>query len=235
MLNASGGLENQYDYLPYGAERDYSVTISNQNYKFTGKERDSESQLDNYGARYYGSSLGRFMVPDWSARPTSVPYAVFGDPQSLNLYGYVRNDPVTRNDPTGHEGDFCGDNCLAFKSDDPEQLQTGCAQRWYRGEGFFRGPYVAGRMISLSVAGEAEAESAQEQKMQEKVQKDAQKTSSSGSTTTASQQQQYLNDLASCIQLVPYLIDRGPELQTEIFFTKSSLRMEQGTAGPICG
>jgi hypothetical protein len=31
-----------------------------------------------------------------------VPYAVFGDPQSLNLYGYVRNDPISRVDPDGH-------------------------------------------------------------------------------------------------------------------------------------
>ena len=33
----------------------------------TGKERDSESGLDNFGARYDASSLGRFMTPDWSA------------------------------------------------------------------------------------------------------------------------------------------------------------------------
>ncbi len=43
------------------------------------------------------------MTPDWAARPTSVPYAVFGDPQSLNLYGYVRNDPVTQADADGHD------------------------------------------------------------------------------------------------------------------------------------
>jgi len=43
--------------------------------KFTGKEQDSESGLDNFGARYYGSSFGRFMTPDWAARPTTVPYA----------------------------------------------------------------------------------------------------------------------------------------------------------------
>ena len=42
------------------------------------------------------------MTPDWAARPTTVPYAVFGDPQSLNLYNYVRNDPVSRVDPDGH-------------------------------------------------------------------------------------------------------------------------------------
>ena len=70
--------------------------------KLTGKERDSESNLDNFGARYYASTTGRFMSPDWAARPTTVPYAAFGDPQSLNLYGYVRNDPVSRADADGH-------------------------------------------------------------------------------------------------------------------------------------
>jgi RHS repeat-associated protein len=39
-----------------------------ESYKFTGKERDTESGLDMFGARYYGSSLGRFMTPDWAAR-----------------------------------------------------------------------------------------------------------------------------------------------------------------------
>ena len=52
----------------------------------TGKERDAESGLDEFGARYYGSSLGRFMTPDWAAKPMAVPYAMFGNPQSLNLY-----------------------------------------------------------------------------------------------------------------------------------------------------
>jgi RHS repeat-associated protein len=42
-------------------------------YKFTGKERDAESGLDNFGARYYGSSVGRFMTPDWAATPIDVP------------------------------------------------------------------------------------------------------------------------------------------------------------------
>ncbi|MGO9270721.1 MAG: RHS repeat-associated core domain-containing protein [Terriglobia bacterium] len=69
---------------------------------FTGKERDSESGLDMFGARYYGSSLGRFMTPDWAAKPTAVPYAMFGNPQSLNLYSYVNNNPTTTRDLDGH-------------------------------------------------------------------------------------------------------------------------------------
>ena len=69
---------------------------------FTGKERDSETALDYFGARYYGSAMGRWMSPDWAAKPTSIPYANFGNPQSLNLYSYVENNPTTTLDPDGH-------------------------------------------------------------------------------------------------------------------------------------
>jgi len=67
-----------------------------QNYKFTGKERDAESGLDNFGARYDASSLGRFMTPDPllnSGRP--------GNPQTWNRYAYVLNNPLRFTDPTG--------------------------------------------------------------------------------------------------------------------------------------
>jgi RHS repeat-associated protein len=118
VANASGGIENESDYYPYGGEMVITQTLANQNYKFTGKERDSESNLDNFGARYYGSSLGRFMTPDWAARPTAVPYAVFGDPQSLNLYGYVRNDPVSAVDADGHL-------CMNGHDCDPDKTAAG--------------------------------------------------------------------------------------------------------------
>jgi hypothetical protein len=42
------------------------------------------------------------MTPDWSKNPQGVPYADFGNPQSLNLYSYVRNNPVAGTDPDGH-------------------------------------------------------------------------------------------------------------------------------------
>jgi RHS repeat-associated protein len=63
---------------------------------FTGKERDSESGSENFLARYYGSALGRFLGPD---EPSADQQA--DDPQSWDLYSYVRNNPPGRLDPDG--------------------------------------------------------------------------------------------------------------------------------------
>src|SRR5205823_5115837 len=107
ISNATGAtIEDEADYYPYGGERAITTTDPN-NYKFTGKERDSESGLDFFGARYYASTMGRFMVPDWAAKATAVPYADFGDPQTLNLYGYVRNNPLSKADADGHCYPWC--------------------------------------------------------------------------------------------------------------------------------
>ncbi len=66
-------------------------------HKFTGKERDSESGLDDFGARYFGSTMGRFMSPD----PPLLDQHI-ADPQSWNLYSYARNNPLSYIDPTGN-------------------------------------------------------------------------------------------------------------------------------------
>jgi RHS repeat-associated protein len=83
--------------------------------KFTGKERDTESGLDMFGARYYGSSLGRFMTPDWSGTPSAVPYAKLDNPQSLNLYAYVGNNPLVRIDKDGHCWSWLQGACNLFQ------------------------------------------------------------------------------------------------------------------------
>jgi len=69
----------------------------------TGKERDAESGNDYFGARYYSSAMGRFMSPDWSAKEEPVPYAKLDNPQTLNLYAYMRNNPLGGVDADGHE------------------------------------------------------------------------------------------------------------------------------------
>jgi RHS repeat-associated protein len=63
----------------------------------TGKERDTESGLDYFEARYYGSSMGRFSSPD----PSGLLAANPADPQSWNMYAYARNNPLINIDPTG--------------------------------------------------------------------------------------------------------------------------------------
>src|ERR1700721_2664943 len=66
-------------------------------YKFTGKERDTESGLDYFGYRYLGSSMGRWTSPD----PSGLELADPSNPQSLNLYAYVMNNPLINIDPHG--------------------------------------------------------------------------------------------------------------------------------------
>jgi RHS repeat-associated protein len=72
----------------------------------TGKERDAESGNDYFGARYYRSSMGRFLSPDYipdGLDPVAVPWASFENPQSLNLYAYVLNNPLASTDPDGND------------------------------------------------------------------------------------------------------------------------------------
>ena len=89
------------DFYPYGAESNVTNTCS-QNYKWTGKERDAETGNDNFDARYYSSTYGRFLSADWSAVPAPVPYANLTNPQTLNLYAIVRDNPETYVDLDGH-------------------------------------------------------------------------------------------------------------------------------------
>jgi RHS repeat-associated protein len=65
--------------------------------RFTGKERDSESGNDYFKYRYYASSMGRWLSPD----PSGLTHADLGNPQSLNLYNYVGNRPLTLTDLDG--------------------------------------------------------------------------------------------------------------------------------------
>jgi RHS repeat-associated protein len=84
-----------------------ATNVSFTQYRYTGKERDTESGLDYMTARYYAPTMGRFMSPDWSSNPISIPFARLDNPQTLNLYGYVGNNPLRYFDPYGHSKD-CG-------------------------------------------------------------------------------------------------------------------------------
>jgi RHS repeat-associated protein len=82
----------------------------------SGKERDAETGLDYFLARYYSGAQGRFLSPDefkggpddaLTGRdiisPGPLPYADIANPQTLNKYAYVINNPLRYVDPDGHD------------------------------------------------------------------------------------------------------------------------------------
>jgi RHS repeat-associated protein len=85
------------DYYPWGAEQHVYLNTCTQNYKFTGKEHDSETGLDYFGARYYGSGIARFMSPD----PKMMTARHIALPQKWNKYDYVQDNPLVGIDPDG--------------------------------------------------------------------------------------------------------------------------------------
>ncbi len=100
VIDSQGSIISRFDYEPYGVMLPVTsaadIEESSTRVRFTGQERDSFTGFDNMHFRYYGSNIGRFMKPD----------NINGNllnPQSWNLYSYVRGNPVNFNDPTGHE------------------------------------------------------------------------------------------------------------------------------------
>src|SRR5579859_3436821 len=89
MTGPSGAVIDRHDFLPFGDEilsaqaaRTTAWDTSDAlNQKFTGKIRDTDTNLDYFGARYYGGTEGRFVSAD---EPLADQYPV--DPQSWNLY-----------------------------------------------------------------------------------------------------------------------------------------------------
>ncbi|MDA1236755.1 MAG: hypothetical protein O3A53_18380 [Acidobacteria bacterium] len=134
VTDGSGNVYDRRDFFPFGEKILASSTYSNRQYVtgynntdpasahlFTAKERDEESGLDYFLARYYSGALGRFTSPD-------APFADQREenPKTWNLYSYVLNQPMLYVDPSGREcistddggtaddgrGSFCDDNSL---------------------------------------------------------------------------------------------------------------------------
>jgi RHS repeat-associated protein len=117
MTNYAGVVEQNCSNLPFGDGENCGPTPTE--HLFTGKERDSESGNDYFFARYYSSAMGRFLSPDWAAKAWPVPYAKLDDPQTLNLYGYLRNNPLGGVDADGHCGAGANDPPCQKQADNP--------------------------------------------------------------------------------------------------------------------
>ena len=109
LTDTGGNVMWSSTYLPFGQEWNPQITVNH--YKFTGKERDSESGLDNFGARYDSSQYGRFMTPDpfnpFALKPRAFN-AWISNPQRWNKYAYALNNPLSMIDPDGMNA--CGTN-----------------------------------------------------------------------------------------------------------------------------
>jgi len=116
--SASSGAVSYHDYMPFATEipAGYDARTStwgatdDVNQKFTGKERDAEIGLDFFGARYFSGAQGRFTSPDplpwldWQrgSEDDLKKFAAWtANPQNLNMYVYVNNNPLNHTDPTG--------------------------------------------------------------------------------------------------------------------------------------
>jgi len=118
QVSSTGEIELQCVNLPFG---DYlkcnGPGTDATEHHFTGKERDTESGLDYFRARYYGNSMARFLSPDpynailirqnsiAGGLPEGAAESFFTgfleNPQNWNKYSYVRNNPLGFTDPTG--------------------------------------------------------------------------------------------------------------------------------------
>jgi len=102
ITDQSGTVVYSAQYDPYGGLITETVTGYTPNLKFSGKEREKESGLDYFGARYYDNRSFRFLSVD----PIINKDEALVNPQLWNLYSYCRNNPVTFFDPDGRESNL---------------------------------------------------------------------------------------------------------------------------------
>jgi RHS repeat-associated protein len=99
MTDAEGALVEETAFYPFGIPRHgHRLRQMKEAYKFTQKERDRESGLHYFETRYLAGTMSRFLSvdPKYANNESSA-----GDPQSMNLYAYVHNNPLRCVDPTG--------------------------------------------------------------------------------------------------------------------------------------
>jgi RHS repeat-associated protein len=96
VTNQAGAVVSRHDLMPFGEEWQ-PVTLGREALLFTGKERDYDTGLDYFGARYYRADVGRFTTVD----PLVPEDHALADPQLWNRYAYVRNNPLRYTDPDG--------------------------------------------------------------------------------------------------------------------------------------
>jgi RHS repeat-associated protein len=104
VTDASGNILGENRYYPFGETRLSTGSILTDKL-YTSQREMAGLGIYHYGARFYSPKLGRFLSPDTIVQN-------FTNPQTLNRFSYVINNPLRYTDPTGHvipceEGDVC--------------------------------------------------------------------------------------------------------------------------------
>jgi RHS repeat-associated protein len=95
IVDSGGTLLESVKYYPYGSVREGSMPLTLTDKEFTGQQEEGTAfGLYDYGARFYSTLSGRFVSADPIVQDTF-------DPQMLDHYSYVRNNPLRYVDPTG--------------------------------------------------------------------------------------------------------------------------------------
>ncbi|WP_134219971.1 RHS repeat-associated core domain-containing protein [Pelotomaculum sp. FP] len=96
LCNSFTSLKAKYHYDPWGKQISYTGTLDKpQPFRYAGYYFDEETGLYYLKSRYYSPTLGRFLTKD------SIEYIKYGNPQTLNLYTYAENNPISNIDPNG--------------------------------------------------------------------------------------------------------------------------------------
>jgi RHS repeat-associated protein len=198
------------DFYPYGGEKVYTNTCP-QNYKFEGKERDAESGNDDFGARYYSSVYGRWLSPDWSSVPAPVPYANLNNPQTLNLYAMVSDNPETFSDLDGHDCQGQNNSTTCGKSNDSSKY-IGNAAGYYAA-------LVAGTVSGQSSPSNSQSGQNSGSATDQTTGQSAQNTSQTQTQTQTQPKQLSAEDVSKAIQSAKQ--DTGPNAKKAVDFLNS--------------
>lgn len=152
MTDSSGAVVWKADYKPFGEENATAGAAANDR-RFVGKEKDEETGLSYFGARYEDAKTGRFIAPDpvraVDPKTSKTNEKLLLNPQQSNSYAYALNNPYRYVDLDGREP------YLANTSEPNYALLCHVNPHFDRKENFIGGLVIGGTLASVTALPEA--------------------------------------------------------------------------------
>jgi len=134
MTDGSGNVVWQADYKPFGEENSITGSAVN-NKRFVGKEKDSETGLDYFNARYMNDKIGRFISVDpvgvVDSKTNKINEKMLLNPQRLNSYAYASNNPYKLVDPDGRDFIYIVDSLAVLHQGHAAAIVGPIDGKWY--------------------------------------------------------------------------------------------------------